>query len=244
MREFLKSTKLLIIGLAFASAMPTAAQEKTAVKPNFVLPADARIIIFRPSIKVGAQSTGGMFEPNADWTEEAKSQLAKALQAAAATKIARPIVAYPESVGAQATTLADYQSLFSAVASAVLEFKLFPGNRLPSKKNSDLDYTLGPGVSALSTSDKDYGLFFLTEDQYGSTGRKVLQFMAAGLLGVGVSSGVHKGYAGLVDLQTGDLVWINADAAMGGDVRTADGAAKRVAQLLEDLPTTPAAPKL
>ena len=51
-----------------------------------------------------------------------------------------------------------------------------------------------------------------------------------------MTSGVHIGYAGLVDLETGDLVWLNADRKMGGDVRTGDGAVKRVTQLLEDFP--------
>jgi hypothetical protein len=54
--------------------------------------------------------------------------------------------------------------------------------------------------------------------------------------GVGVTSGVHAGYAGLVDLKTGDLLWLNADFQMGGDVREAEGAHKRVRQLLEDFP--------
>ena len=40
----------------------------------------------------------------------------------------------------------------------------------------------------------------------------------------------------IVDLKTGDLVWLNADAAMGGDVRDPDGAQKRVGQLLEAFP--------
>ncbi|GAA3254168.1 hypothetical protein GCM10020258_11720 [Sphingomonas yabuuchiae] len=78
-----------------------------------------------------------------------------------------------------------------------------------------------------------------TEDHYGSTGRKLLQVFAAGVAGIGVSAGVHKGYAGLIDLKTGDLVWLNADLAMGGDVRTPEGAAKRVSQLLEGFPGKP-----
>ncbi len=54
--------------------------------------------------------------------------------------------------------------------------------------------------------------------------------------GIAVKSGEHAGYAGLIDLKTGDVVWLNADGAMGGDVRTAEGADKRVGQLLEGLP--------
>ena len=55
-------------------------------------------------------------------------------------------------------------------------------------------------------------------------------------VGAGVTSGEHHGFAGLVDLKTGDLLWLNADFAMGGDVRKPDGAQKRVSQLLEEFP--------
>lgn len=57
--------------------------------------------------------------------------------------------------------------------------------------------------------------------------------------GVGVTSGVHLGSAGLIDLKTGELVWLNADKQMGGDVRAPEGAEKRVAQLLEGFPGRP-----
>mgnify|MGYP001329021763 CR=1 FL=1 len=73
-------------------------------------------------------------------------------------------------------------------------------------------------------------------DAYGSTGRKVLQVLALLGPGVAVKSGEHRGYVGLVDLKTGDLLWLNADGAMGGDVRKEDGSDKRVRQLLEDFP--------
>ena len=81
----------------------------------------------------------------------------------------------------------------------------------------------------------DYGLFLFTNDSYGSAGRKAAQMVGL-LFGAYIPSGVHVGYAGLVDLRSGALLWINADVAMGGDVRDAAGAAKRVAQLLEDFP--------
>jgi len=80
--------------------------------------------------------------------------------------------------------------------------------------------------------------FINTDDHYGSGGRKALQIFAA-LGGVSVTSGVHKGHAGLIDLKTGELVWLNADLQMGGDVRTLEGAQKRVRQLLEGFPGRP-----
>lgn len=77
--------RAVLLGGAIAIAAPAAAQEKTGNKPGFTLKAGtARIVLMRPSIRVGEQSTGGMFEPNADWTGQARDHVAKALSAAQA----------------------------------------------------------------------------------------------------------------------------------------------------------------
>jgi hypothetical protein len=218
-------------------ASPAAAQEKSAVRPDLLLkPGTARILLIRPKITVGAQSTGGMFEPNADWTQQARENLGAALSVAQ-TKLGNAVVVAPDPVGAKAAQLAAYQALFSVVADSVIEYQFFKGNRLPTKKRAgQFDWTLGRGVADIGRdSGCDYALFLITDDQYGSTGRKVLQVFAA-MARVSVPVGVHKGFAGLVDLKTGDLVWLNADLQMGGDVRTADGATRRMGQLLAGFP--------
>lgn len=240
---------LALFSLAFFSiASPASAQERSARRPGFSLPANgqSRILLLRPSIRVGAQSTGGMFEPNADWTAQARENVRVALNQAQAG-LGNRIIVQEESVGEGAQLLADYMSLFSVLAQSVIEYQFFPGNRLPTKlrdnRSGDFDWTLGPGVSAIpGAADADYALFIYTEDHYGSTGRKVLQLFAA-MGGIAVRSGVHKGFAGLVDLRTGHLLWLNADVQMGGDVRSPEGALRRVTQLLEDFPgSTPPAP--
>ena len=207
------------------------------MKPGFTMPADkpVRILVFRPDVKVGSQSAGGVVTPNAEWTASARKYLSEAMVAAKPGG-ASEVVFMPELEGENAALLADYRSLFKGVANTVLQYRLFKGNRLPTKITG-FEYTLGTGVAQLGAlGGGDYGLFIVTDDAYGSAGRKMLQIFAAAAVGASVSSGVHTGYAGLVDLKTGDLVWINADFKMGGDVRDAEGATKRVAQLLEDFP--------
>ncbi len=228
--------------LALCAGGAALAQERTAVKQGFTLPAQSgkRILLFRPVVSVGAQSTGGMFEPNADWTDQARRNIEAALSARQAG-LGNTVVAAPESYGEQARTVAEYTRLFDAVAEAVVTYQFFPGNRLPTKKRDNkagvFDWSLGEGVRALpGAADADYALFITNKDAYGSTGRKLLQIVAAVGPGISVKSGEHKGAAGLVDLKTGELVWLNADFAMGGDVREADGAEKRVRQLLEEFP--------
>lgn len=207
------------------------------MKDGFTLNgASAKILLIRPTIKTGAQSTGGMFEPNADWTAQAKDNIGAALTAAQA-KLGNQIIVAQEPIGPAVEATADYSALFSVLAHSVITYQFFPGNRLPTKKRKGVfDWTMGPGVSAIAEgTGADYALFIFNEDQYGSTGRKVLQIFAA-MAYVQVKSGEHSGFAGLVDLHTGDLVWLNADLAMGGDVRTPEGAQKRVSELLRNFP--------
>lgn len=225
-----------LMACAFLWVSPAVAQEASASKQGFTFPKDGpvRILVFRPEVRVGEQSTAGMNQPNADWTAAARKNITTALDAAQIAR-ANEIKAMPELDGADGKLLADYRALFRAVTDAVVQHKLFVGNRLPTKR-AEFNWTLGDGVRRLGEiGGGDYGLFLFTHDSYGSAGRKAAQVVGL-LLGAYIPAGVHIGYAGLVDLRTGELVWINADTAMGGDVREADGATKRVAQLLEDFP--------
>lgn len=235
-------TRRIVFFLGFLTLLShvslASAQEKSGIRPGFVLKEkSAKILLIRPTIKVGAQSTGGMFEPNADWTAQARDNLTTALSAVQA-KLGNEVIVAEEPVGAAAETMADYRALFSVLADSVRTYQFFAGNRLPTKKRKGaFEWTMGPGVADIAKgTGADYALFLYNEDQYGSTGRKILQVFAA-MAYVTVKSGEHIGYAGLVDLHTGDLVWLNADQAMGGDVRTPEGARKRVSQLLKNFPS-------
>lgn len=239
MRKF-AGVRALLFAALFCASVPALAQEKTGNKEGFTLkPGTVRIMLMRPVISVGEQSTGGMNELNADWTAQAREYLNGAL-AEAQAQLGNQIVAYSEAASGEGPLVTQYSHLFSAVADSVIEYQFFPGNRLPTKKRANsFEWGLGDGMSRLQSLDgADYALFITTHDEYGSTGRKMLQIFGM-LGGVAVTSGVHIGHAGLVDLKTGELVWLNADRQMGGDVRTPEGARKRVAQLLEGFPGKP-----
>lgn len=230
------------IGLLLLAAAPASAQERSARRQGFELPANSgkRILVFRPFVSVGGQSTGGMFEPNGDWTEKARTNIHASLERFQA-RLGNVVIVAPEVYGEDAQRVQEYMALFAAVSQAVIEYQFFVGNRLPTKKrdnkNDVFDWSLGAGIAALpGAQDADYALFIWNRDAYGSTGRKILQVLAAVGPGIAVKSGEHQGYAGLIDLKTGDVLWLNADTAIGGDVREADGSEKRVRQLLEDFP--------
>ena len=226
---------------AFAAMLlvvPAMADAKIRFDRNFRFDGGkpVRIIVFRPDVKVGAMGAGGVEEANADWTAAARDKLVaqvKANQQAAGNEA----VFLAEQDGEAGQLIAEYQALFRTVAGAIVQHKMNPAASLPTKKDR-FDWTLGEGAARLGPiGGGDYALFLSTHDAYGTAGRKALQIFAALAVGAVVQAGVHESYAALVDLKTGNIVWFNVDPGSGGDVRTDEGAAKRVGQLLAEFPT-------
>src|SRR3546814_2629290 len=93
--RFLASALLMALAVA-----PAAAQERTAVKGGFELAPQSgkTILVLRPTVLVGAQSTGGIFEPNADWTDQARKNIDEAL-AKRQAKLGNKVISAPMSYG-------------------------------------------------------------------------------------------------------------------------------------------------
>src|SRR5262249_26023431 len=95
------------------------------------------------------------------------------------------------------------------------------------------------GVQSLGQAQAaEYALFVVLRDSYASAGRHAAS-VAVAVLSLGQASlplGRQVGAASLVDLRTGDLVWINQLVDQAGDLRTAESARKAVRSLLSNLP--------
>lgn len=217
-----------------------AESRQSLTKEAFVFPAagQVHVVLFRPDVSVGEQSTGGLDQPNAGWTEQAREQLTAALGKAQAERNIE-LKLMPELTGDDAKIMSDYRKLFKTVADSVIKHRLFGLDPLPTKEEK-FDWTLGEGASQLGTlGGGEYGLFFYTLDSYESGSRKMARLLTpnmGGGMGAEQPSEVNMGYAGLVDLKSGDLVWINVDVKMAGDVRTTEGASLRITELLDGFP--------
>jgi hypothetical protein len=230
---------LLAILEGMAGAERYVAPRRSAVRDNFVFPPDrpVRIVLFRPDVKVTEQSTAGLEQPKADWTETARSQIAFAMQAEQ-TRRGAQVSVMPELGGDDAKLMADYKKLFKFVADAAIRHQLFAEKPLPTK-DGKFDWSLGNGIAKLgSLGGGDYGLFLYTYDSYDSQGHRNAQLISK-LMGAPAdaeSAETRLGYAGLVDLKSGELVWLNVDVNSRGDVRTLSGADVRVSHLLKGFP--------
>ena len=220
---------LALLALAGCATAPSNVQQidrLESVKEN------PRVLLMPPDIRYYQISAGGVAEPHAEWTE------------AAQTNFAASVSAYAEDIGTELVVMDDsdlspeeirYNKLHEVVGTTVL-VNHFGMLKLPAKAGA-FDWSLGPGIAEVAEDyDADYGLFVFYRDEQATGGRVALAVLAAAATGSYVSAGSEYGFASLVDLRTGDLVWFNVVVAGSGELRDPAGADTAVARLFQDMP--------
>ena len=135
---------------------------------------DYKLLVLRPDVTVGSLTTGGMVEPRADWTEQARAQHRRSASRAAggARRQGHRSSSTATSLpGVTAQELADVERLNFAVDQSIVLHK-YLGDYLPTKRGKGLDWTLGDDAVRLGQkTGYDYALFLHAEDQVASGGR-------------------------------------------------------------------------
>lgn len=214
----------------WCGAMSAGAQE---LAPGFeFIPPGAKVLIMPPDIELFTLSAGGLAEPRADWTADANRFFREAMLTKKKS-LGVPVIEADEK---QVDDVAEFNSLHAAVASAIVLHYYGPRNmRLPTKEGY-MNWSMGESVRAVKEkTGADYALFTWIRDSYASGGRVATAAFFA-VLGVGIPMGVQQGYASLVDLKTGQIVWFNRLRSGRGEMREAEKAARTLDWLLGDFP--------
>jgi hypothetical protein len=193
-----------------------------------------RIVVMPLDVELAQLTAGGIAEPHAEWTDAALKHMRAALDEEARSRNVA-LVDYQTDRGSpeDRETSLDLVKLHRAVGGAALVHQYLEGFRLPSK-DGKFDWSLGPSVASISRAhEADYALFLYVRDSYATAGR-VAVIVVAALLGAGVPGGSQVGFASVVDLRTGDIVWFNRLIRGHGDLRTPATAAETVKALVSD----------
>ena len=238
-------------GLALALAVSVTAsgcvQTRQFADVQFTPPqGDYRLLVMRPDVTVNSVTTGGMPEPRADWTEQARSNIVTALRTQQAERGGKVLVMERRDAlpGIPADTVAELERLHSAVGNSIALHR-YMGANLPTKRGKGLDWTLGQDAVLLGQkTGYDYALFLHAEDNIVSGGRVALQVLGiagcfVGFCAPNIGGGGQFAYASLVDLRSGEVVWFNVlqtgsqiAGIKFGDMRTPQGAEQMVERLL------------
>ena len=233
-KSALRLTHLLLILVAVAACTRTHDYRPATVAAR---PAEtARILLMPPDVELYLLTASGLAEPRADWTAAAKDHVGGAIGDLIRARNAN-LVTYQSAQGdlereRQHTQLV---KLHEAVGRSILLHQHSGFARLPGKKG-EFDWTLGKDAATLQRDfGADYALFVFLRDSYSSAGR-VAMMIVGGIFGVGVSGGQQQGFASLVDLETGDVIWFNVLFSETLDLREAEAARKSIGTLLEGIP--------
>lgn len=207
--------------------------------PDWMPPASASVLIVPPDSRMVLLSVGGMPEERADWSSQARANLRDALANTFGIR-GVSVVSYPVhgDVVPWRPEDAPLVKLHEAVGGAILASFILPTQR---ERRPYLDYGLGGAVRRLHDDfGADFALFVRCNAAYASGGRVALGVLAA-IGGVGIDMGTLTGFASLVDLRDGRVVWFRELVPRGtalaiADPRDPEGATVLADLLLEDVP--------
>jgi hypothetical protein len=189
------------------------------------------IVLMPPDIRYYRISAGGVIEPNREWTEAAQANFAAATSDFAESIGADLKILDKDNLG---PTEIRYETLHAAVGSAVQKH-YFGRDKLPGK-GGEFDWSLGPEISAIGENHAaDYALFVFYRDYQASGGRTAVSIIATAA-GANLETGSEAGFASLVDLDSGDIVWFNVVNAGSGELRDKAGAEAAVKTLFKNMP--------
>ena len=225
--------RAFVAAVAFVLTGPVLAQSKN-LAPGFTsLPKGAKVVIMPTDIELFSVSAGGVLEPKADWTESASKYFKNAL----IEKKKRLGLTTIELTSKQADEADEINALHGAVARAIAMHHFGP-LPLPTK-DGKLDWSMGDPVQQIKKmTGADYALFSWVRDSYAS-GERQFMMGAVALLSLGQvvpGGGLQQGYASLVELNTGRVLWFNRMARTAGDLREPAKAAASVDVLLNQFP--------
>ena len=236
MRRASPKLALFLIGVMVAGCVAKTHFVSEGTRPKT---SQGRVLLMPSDIELYILKAGGMLEPKADWTETARSQVAAALKEELRTKDME-LVLYQKPIDMPSKDYAHNQllKLHGAVGGAILVHKYVPRFQLPTKKDK-FDWSLGQGVHGLADEyDAQYGLFIHLRDSYASGGRVTFMILTA-IVTMGrfvPHGGAQLGFASLVDLRSGEIIWFNRLLRGTGDLRTLEPAREAVKELLTGIP--------
>jgi len=230
-RTLLSAAGMAVL-LVFALAGTAFAQTKNVAAGFDALPKNAKVVIMPTDIELFSISGGGVLEPKADWTEAATKHF-KAALAAKQTTLGVVAVELSEK---DADEFDEINALHAAVARAIALHHFGPGFMNLPTKDGKLDWSMGDSVRVIKQrTGGDYALFTWVRDSYTS-GERMAAIIVLAMFGVGTAGGQQIGYASLVDLNTGQVLWYNRLLRVTGDLREPDKAAETLNALLDRFP--------
>lgn len=232
---FLVAVTMLFVALtpgARAADAPHGVHYKWLAK-NPTLP--KTLVVLPVNIEVVEVSAGGVEEKVPDWSTEASQSVLKALSAVVQKQGLKEAAA-PQLAEKFAANVDEHVALYKLVVNTVW--------RLSWKhKIKRFDYSIGPGLRELADkTGADAAVLVYGREYVSTAGRKARAVVGHiplinAFTGPAPQLGHSFVHIGVVDLRTGDLLWVNSEFRKGStNLRDPDDAANMVKTIFKVYP--------
>ena len=235
---------LLMCAGAAAPAPSFAADANTRVHHSvpqlLAAPREAprRVLVVEPQISVYELSAGGVTEKVPDRSQAAVRLFSAAVSDALAARGDVVAVPMPRLSDAQQDAVDDLISTYEVVAGEAFS-NTRPGLAGWEDRAARFDYTLGYGLPELkAATGADWALIVFGVDYQSTGGRKAMAVLGA-IGGVVVPTGYASVRTGLVDLATGDILWLHVEGTGTGNLSDESAMRSIVQATLASLPKRP-----
>ena len=205
----------LFLALAAFAALGGCVQTRQYANVEFTAPqGDYDLIVMRPVVEVGTVTAGGLVQPNAEWSQQARSHLLDSLRRYQTERGGRTVFLENRAglEGVPPETVANLERLFIAVGNSIILHR-YMGADLPTKRGRGLDWTLGEDAVAFGRPPAwNMRCSCIAEDSIALDRADRAQIVGIAGCVIGFARrrrGGQAAYASLVDLRTGEVAWFN-----------------------------------
>jgi len=228
---------LLALLLSACQTIPQYRLNHRVLADEALVTAPGRILLLPLNVEVKEMSAGGLSDVVPEWTAEAKRIIRNHLLDKSGTLIPEHrITELPPLDDAERDRLAEHTALAKLVWGDAFVLTRFGGSAWEHKAKK-FDYSIGSGLTAFGDrTGTDKALLIIAEDLHTTSGRKAMWFMMAAL-GVAIPLGHSVVVANLIDLNTGDVLWMNTWVSVGEtSLRSTEDVATAFSELFKSYP--------
>lgn len=173
-------------------------------------------ILLPLKIKVKEMTASGITEVVPAWTETGINNFHASLQRNEQKLFGNlTLVELPELTPEESALLDQHLALNETVVGTAIATTSPSSGNAWLHKSRHFDYSIGPGLSLLADkTGADKAIMVIGEDVRSSSGRKAA-FIVLAAFGVGIPLGNAVTIASIIDLRTGDILWVDRHISIG-----------------------------
>jgi len=233
-----RSTGALRVAILSAClSVPTICASKAKEKASEVTGPPLRVLVLPVDFDVLEMSAGGMIEPVPDSTVQAEEALSEATIRVLKHTNKFQIIDLPAMSDAERESLKEHVALYKLTAFNAAQMIRLGGPAWKAKRQN-FDYSIGDGLKFLVERSGADAAVVVAGAQVNSSGGRVAMFLLLAAAGVAIPLGGAQGTAGVVDLNTGNIKWLEERMATKGNIREKAGAEQTMLMLMGNYPAS------